>query len=221
MQKPLLLVCLFESITSKSVICIGIRMEKKMTNRAKQAIETKKKIYKTGIKLFKKDGYQNVSVEQIAKAAGVGIGTFYHYYESKIQLFTEIFIHAEDYFEEFEHVDLKEQNPYELFQRYFYQYACLNESAGLEFAQQLTSYENRKFLEGNQDFEQKVTEMIRFYQEEEKMDKGQSAECICDLFFITARGVLFDWSINNGEYILTDKMAFVMEQVLKSYHIFR
>lgn len=195
-------------------------MEKKMTNRAKQALETKKKIYKTGIQLFKKDGYQNVGVEQIAKSAGVSIGTFYHYYQSKMQLFTEIFIHAEDYFEEFQDLDLKEQNPYELFQRYFYQYACLNESAGLEFAQQLTSYENRKFLEDNRDFEQKVTEMIQFYQEQGVIDKEETAESICDTFFITARGVLFDWSIKNGAYILTEKMEHVMGRVLKAYHVF-
>ena len=31
--------------------------------------------------------YEQVSVSQIAKAANVGIGTFYHYYESKIELF--------------------------------------------------------------------------------------------------------------------------------------
>ena len=48
-------------------------MEKKMTKRALQAQETKQKIYRCGAELFRKHGYQNVSVEQIAQAAGVGI----------------------------------------------------------------------------------------------------------------------------------------------------
>lgn len=43
-------------------------MEKKMTKRALQAQETKQKIYRCGAELFRKHGYQNVSVEQIAQA---------------------------------------------------------------------------------------------------------------------------------------------------------
>ena len=37
-------------------------MEKKMTKRAMQAQETKQKIYRCGTELFRKHGYQNVSV---------------------------------------------------------------------------------------------------------------------------------------------------------------
>ena len=77
-------------------------MEKKATKRALQAQRTKENIYRCGVKLFREYGFEAVTVEQLAKAAGVGIGTFYHYYPSKMALYTELFIHAEDYFEEFE-----------------------------------------------------------------------------------------------------------------------
>ena len=62
-------------------------MKKKLTSRTRQADATRKRIYNTAIRLFKQYGYEQVSVSQIAKAANVGIGTFYHYYESKIELF--------------------------------------------------------------------------------------------------------------------------------------
>ena len=107
-------------------------MEKKMTKRAMQAQETKQKIYRCGTELFRKHGYQNVSVEQIAQAAGVGIGTLYHYYPSKADLYGEMFIRADDFFRAFEEPGVLEQPPEEVLLEYFRQYARLTEGMGME-----------------------------------------------------------------------------------------
>ena len=58
--------------------------KQKMTSRDIQAQATKDKIYKVGIELIQKYGIDGVNVTQIAKAAGVSVGTFYHYYTSKL-----------------------------------------------------------------------------------------------------------------------------------------
>lgn len=186
-------------------------MEKKLTSRQKQAIATKKKIYKTGVTMFKEHGYHNVSVEEIAKKAGVGVGTFYHYYKSKLELYTELFINAEDYFEEFRHMDLTQEDMYTVLQRYFQQYARLNEEPGLEFAQMLSNPSGRSVLEGNQDFEKQLEEMIVYFQKSGQMIDDRSAAELCDYFFVCARGVLFDWSIKNGNFDLKTKMHSVMD----------
>lgn len=192
-------------------------MEKKLTSRAKQALATKKKIYSKGIQLFKKEGYQNVSIEQIAKAAGVGVGTFYHHYESKIELFTEMFVNAEDFFEEFRTIDLSKHEPYEIFQHFFDQYVLLNESAGLEFAQHISAYETQSYLKKNREFELIIAGMIGYYQDHGMMKKEMTPEAICEIFFIAARGVLFDWGIRDGSYVLKDKMRLVMDQMISSF----
>lgn len=59
-------------------------MKKKLTSRDRQAIATKKKIYDTGVSLLQQYGFDGVNVSQIAKKAGVSVGTFYHYYTSKM-----------------------------------------------------------------------------------------------------------------------------------------
>ncbi len=71
------------------------------------------------MKLFREYGFEAVTVEQLAKAAGVGIGTFYHYYPSKMALYTKLFIHAEDYFEEFETGQALQGSAYDVLQQYF------------------------------------------------------------------------------------------------------
>lgn len=57
-------------------------MEKKNEKKEK-AIQTKNKIYEAAKELFKKQGYESVSVDSIVEAAGVSKGTFYVHFESK------------------------------------------------------------------------------------------------------------------------------------------
>lgn len=58
----------------------------KLTNRKKKSLETKDRIYETAYQLFKKYGFDNVSVDSIVEAAGVSKGTFYVHFESKSSL---------------------------------------------------------------------------------------------------------------------------------------
>lgn len=48
--------------------------------------ETKERIRECAIRLFKENGYDNVTVVQICEAAGITKRTFYYHYESKEQL---------------------------------------------------------------------------------------------------------------------------------------
>lgn len=66
-------------------------MEKIQKNsRKEKAEETKNKIYKSADELFAKYGYNNISVENIVKLAGVAKGSFYVHFESKDALIAEL-----------------------------------------------------------------------------------------------------------------------------------
>lgn len=54
-----------------------------MSIREQKKKKTKKAILKTAISLFNENGYDNTSIEAIAKAAGVGKGTVYSYFNTK------------------------------------------------------------------------------------------------------------------------------------------
>ena len=53
------------------------------TMRQSRAELTRRTIVEKGIALIEEHGYDNVSVQDIVGAAGVSVGTFYHYFESK------------------------------------------------------------------------------------------------------------------------------------------
>ena len=65
-------------------------MEKAMTNRQKNALETRRKILEAAKEVISEKGFENVSVEDIAKAAGVATGSFYTYFKRKEDVVQEL-----------------------------------------------------------------------------------------------------------------------------------
>jgi len=54
-----------------------------MSIRAEKKKKRKKQILEAALTLFNDNGYENTSIEQIARTAGVGKGTIYGYFETK------------------------------------------------------------------------------------------------------------------------------------------
>ncbi|KFZ27466.1 MAG: HTH-type transcriptional repressor Bm3R1 [Candidatus Izimaplasma bacterium HR2] len=55
-------------------------------------MDKKTKIYNAAKKLFVAQGFKKTKVPQITKRAGVAVGTFYNYYDSKDWLFMQIYL---------------------------------------------------------------------------------------------------------------------------------
>ena len=73
-------------------------VEKPLTKRQEQALETKSRIYNAAIELMDREGFDNITIADISEAAGVSVGAFYHYFESKNDILAEIFHQADEYF---------------------------------------------------------------------------------------------------------------------------
>ncbi len=210
-------------------------MEKKLTNRDKQAIATKKKIYEAGIQLLQKQGFDQANVSQIAKSAGVSVGTFYHYYTSKLDLFMDLYRTADTYYEE----TISQQLSGLPFQKqvilFFREYCQLAENNDVELTRKMYVPDNSLFLGRSQGMHQVLLEIIENAMAEgiiksnacghnpssdvselpqgsarpapPKTSHGKSfAQQIADDLFLIARGVIFDWALRSGEYDLKKKM---------------
>lgn len=53
--------------------------------------DKKADIFQCGKELFSSQGFKDTTISDIAKKAGIGVGTFYNYYTSKEDLFIEIY----------------------------------------------------------------------------------------------------------------------------------
>ncbi len=58
--------------------------------------EKKKEIVEKGIELFKENGYDNVTVQEIAKACHISKNTFYYYFDNKEDIIRSAFFKGSD-----------------------------------------------------------------------------------------------------------------------------
>ncbi len=54
-----------------------------MSLREKKKIETKNKIFEVSVRLFKDKGFENTTVDEITREAGIAKGTFFNYFPTK------------------------------------------------------------------------------------------------------------------------------------------
>ncbi len=62
----------------------------KMTNRQVRAAETRKKILKAAKALIAEKGFEDTSIDDIVKKAGVSTGSFYTYFKKKEDVVEEL-----------------------------------------------------------------------------------------------------------------------------------
>ena len=65
-------------------------LEKKIKIRQVRAVETRKRIVSAAKKLITENGFENVSIEDIAKEADVSTGSFYTYFKKKEDIIEEL-----------------------------------------------------------------------------------------------------------------------------------
>jgi hypothetical protein len=58
--------------------------------------DKKAEIFSAGRELFYSKGFKDTNISDIAKLAGIGVGTFYNYYSSKEELFVAVYIKEND-----------------------------------------------------------------------------------------------------------------------------
>ena len=74
--------------------------KKRLTLRAQNALETKNNIFNTALQLFTKYGYENVTIEEITRTAGVSKGTFYTHFDCKESVLVEQFNKIDHHYDE-------------------------------------------------------------------------------------------------------------------------
>lgn len=181
-------------------------MKEKLTSRDKQALATKKKIYQIGIKLIRKYGLDGVNVTQIAKSAGISVGTFYHYYNSKLDLFMELYRKADHYYETRLIHSLKESPYPQNIYRFFEEYADLAAENGVRLTQKMYVPENTLFTARTQGMHSVLQILVRDAQGCGLCKLKNTPQEIEKELFLIARGVIFDWALHEGSYDLKKKM---------------
>ena len=191
-------------------------MGNQATSRKEQAEETKSRIYASAIELMEQKGFGNFTIEDICKKAGVSVGAFYHYFDSKNDILAEIFYMADEYFSTHVVNALFKPSIPEQIVEYFDHYAKFNVASGVETTTQLFNPKIKFFIEKGRPMLDILEDLIRKGQEKKEIREDTDANELVRYLLVMARGVVFEWSLYDGNYDLEAKMHEYMERIVST-----
>lgn len=178
----------------------------RLTKRQMQAEGTRLKITESARRLILDEGYDNVTIEEIAEHAGTSKGTFYTYFKSKQDILFQEYLQADQLYESLYHSFMPEQTTssklYALVKAGFD--FCSEkgiEMTRIVYSAQVGGSESRSFASFN--LYKMVTAIL-----EEGIQKGEvvtelSLEALVRYFGITHRSMIFEWCLMGGSFDLT------------------
>ena len=183
-------------------------MAEKMT-RTEQAEQTRQKLFDAAYDLLQEMPFEKITIRDIVRRAGVSIGTFYLYFPSKLDVYYETYVIADEYFVGTVAPMLTLPTVQENLLLYFDQYAIYNsEYTSFRLTKLLYNAENTCFLRRSDPGMLSVLrDVIQKGLDAEELDASMTAEQI-ELFLMDAvRGLIYNWCIRGGAFDLRKSMA--------------
>ena len=187
--------------------------------RKEQAEETRQRIYTSAIELMEQKGFGNFTIADISKKAGVSVGAFYQYFDSKNDILAEIFYRADDYFSTYVVNSFSKRSAPEQIIEYFDHYAKFNIDCGVETTQQIFNPMIKFFIEDRRPMLEILEDLIRKGQERNEIREDTDAKELVEYLISMARGIVFEWSLYDGNYDLEARMHKYMEILVSTIKV--
>jgi len=189
------------------------------SSRKEQAEETRSRIYASAIELMEQLGFGNFTIEDICKKAGVSVGAFYHYFDSKNDILAEIFYRADDYFSTQVVNSFTKSCIPEQIVEYFDHYAKFNVASGVDITQTLFNPKIKFFIEEGRPMLNILDDLIRKGQEGHTIRSDIPGKELVRYLLVMARGIVFEWSLYDGNYDLEARMHEYMERLVSTIKV--
>lgn len=161
--------------------------------------------------------FEQLSVNEICAAAGISVGSFYHYFEKKSDLLVGLLGLIDEHLEEAVYPLLSEGGAVEKLRGFAREWAKYVNAHGLERSKLISSVEPANTdLSGQKRSSVVFLENIfREGQAQGVIGSARSPEALGELYLLALRAVTTDWSRNNARYSLPEKMEEFMDIWLK------
>jgi AcrR family transcriptional regulator len=184
-------------------------MNDKLTKRARQAIDTRQRIYENALQLFQERDLEDVTIAEICKAANVSSGHFYNYFDSKEALL----LLSHPVFDDFVRDEFSRRSfdgAMAAIKAIVYEQSAVVAKLGPGLFSQIMKLQLR--LQGKY-----VVESDRYYNTYmrklvcDAVENGDirpdiPPDEISDMILRLVRGVFFDWGVRGGGYGLNEKV---------------
>ena len=181
-------------------------MKKELTPRKRQAIEMRAKIQSAALTLFNREGFENVSVEEIAQTVGCSVGNIYHYFKSKDELAIQVTHMVDEAYTALEEEYLADRETSGREKLLDFVGRSLEISAsdemlykafihGLRYPEQAVLQKNDKRV-----YYRLLRELVDLCQREGSIHPSYDPDRLVEDLVVLHRGTLFEWRIYQGSF---------------------
>ena len=184
-----------------------------MSKVKEKQLRRRSEIIEAVIPLIGSVPFEQLSVNEICSAAGISVGSFYHYFEKKSDLLVGLLALIDEYLEENVYPALREGEVLPRLRAFAQEWAIYVENHSLERSKLISSVEP-----SNTDLSGQKRSCVIFLegifgqgQREGLIADSYSPHELTELYLLALRGITTDWSRNNGRYNIREKMARYMD----------
>lgn len=174
-----------------------------LTNRQKQAIKSKLHISNVALNLFKNNPYEKIKITDICKEAGVSVGAFYHYFQSKEDIINITYQGLDSLVEE-KVINTKYDSDLAAIVDINFQAGLIMQEMGYGFvsaAYQLMMKQDRPITTDNsRPSYVLLNQHIKSALKKGELTSDYKVDVLVNYFMMIARGVMLDWCLHQGEY---------------------
>lgn len=183
-----------------------------------QSLTTKEKIRTAVMSMMQTRTLEEISVEEICKKAGVGIGTFYHYYKSKTDIALEV--HSEmdaGFLTLASDPEVQQMSPYQYIIRHFACYANFVTQQKIEFSKMVYAVQDKMFVDHNRPVYTTLKHKLAEEQAKGRVAASVDVDELCDYINLMLRGLAYDWCLWDGKYDLVKASVDFAKKILAAY----
>ncbi|MGN1003159.1 MAG: TetR/AcrR family transcriptional regulator [Oscillospiraceae bacterium] len=179
-----------------------------MSKIKQKQMKRRSEIIEAVIPLLNSVSFDELSVNDICEAAGISVGSFYHYFSKKADLLVGLLGIIDDYMEAVAFPQLTRDSEIENLKLFSHYWATHVEEHGIERSKLVSSV-----LPANTDHTgqkrravAKLEEIILRGQQKGEITRDYDAGTLTEYFLLALRGVTTDWSRHDGSYPLKEQM---------------
>lgn len=189
-----------------------------MSNIRQKQERHRAKIIETALRLMADRTFDELSVSDICKAAGISIGSFYHYFSRKSDLLVGLLGLVDDYLEEHVFPLLTREDEFENLTIVVDGFVAHVTENGLERSRLITGTEpySTDLSGALRPINRELNLIFERGQAKGQFTRDYPPEKLTDYFLIALRGVIADWTRHNGAYSLSEKADGFMALFLRS-----
>jgi AcrR family transcriptional regulator len=175
-------------------------------------------IIDTTLRLMNDIPFEALSVTDICEAAGISVGSFYHYFQRKTDLLVGLLSRVDEFLEETLFPTLTHEDEVENLRSLSHSFALYVQQNGLERSKLISGLEPYDTdLNGQpRSLPVKLAEILARGQEKGQITTAHSPEELTRFCLIALRGVAVDWTRHRGQYDLVPTMDAYMGLFLSS-----